>query len=321
MSKPKVALYWASSCGGCEIGVLDIGDKLLALIEAVDIVFWPVAIDIKYDDVRAMEDNEIDLCLFNGAIRTSENEEIAKLLRQKSKVMVAFGSCAVGGGIPGLANLKKRQDILDNVYLDNPSIDNPEEVFPQTELDVPEGKLELPEFYENVYTLDQVVDVEYYVPGCPPVADQIWAVLTAVLEGALPEVGSTVGAGKKIVCDECPLEKEDALISKFVRPHEIIPEPDKCLLEQGIYCAGIATRSGCEACCPSVGMPCRGCYGVPDKVFDQGAKIVSALGSILDTEDPEEAERIMSQIPNPIGTFYRFGLPGSLLRRRTENDN
>lgn len=320
MSKPKVAFYWAASCGGCEIAVLDIGDRILPLSEAVEIVFWPCAIDIKYDDVRAMQDGEIDLCLFNGAIRNSENEEMAKLLRRKSRILVAYGSCAHEGCIPGLANLKTRREILHRNYIEIPSLDNPDGTMPRTRTEVPEGELELPEFYDTVYTLDQVVEVDYYVPGCPPVADQTWAVLEAVLEGNLPEKGSVVGAGTKIVCDDCPLEKKETSISGFVRPHEIVPEPGRCLLEQGIYCAGIGTRTGCGALCPSVGMPCRGCYGPPPGVLDQGAKIVSALGSVIDSQDPEEVERIMAQIPCPVGLFYRFSLPHSILRRKTTDD-
>ena len=321
MSKPKVAFYWAASCGGCEIAVLDIGDRILPLSEAVDVVFWPCAMDIKYDDVRAFEDGEIDLCMFNGAIRTSENEEMAKLLRQKSKILVAYGSCAHEGCIPALANTKTKKGILERAYLDSPSTTNPEGVLPQTSFEVEEGTLDLPEFYDTVYTLDQVVDVDYYVPGCPPVADQTWAVLEAVLAGDLPEKGSVVGAGEKIVCEDCPLEKEEKKIERFYRPVEIIPEPEKCLLEQGIYCAGIATRTGCGAQCPTVGMPCRGCYGPPPGVLDQGAKIVSALGSVIEARDPDQAREVMEQIPYPMGLFYRFGMAHSVLRKRTENDD
>ena len=102
--KPKFAMYWAASCGGCEISTLNIGVKILDVDANFEVVFWPVAADFKYADVRAYPDGYIDLCLFNGAIRNSENEEIAKLLRQKSKVLVAFGSCAATGGIPGMAN-------------------------------------------------------------------------------------------------------------------------------------------------------------------------------------------------------------------------
>jgi threonine dehydrogenase-like Zn-dependent dehydrogenase len=102
-TKPKLALYWAASCGGCEIAVLEIEEKILDVDAAFDIVFWPVAVDFKVKDVEAMEDGAIDVCLFNGAIRTAENEHMAALLRRKSKVLVAFGACACEGAIPALA--------------------------------------------------------------------------------------------------------------------------------------------------------------------------------------------------------------------------
>ena len=95
-----------------------------------------------------------------------------------------------------------------------------------------------------------------------------------------------------------------------------MPDPDLCLLEQGIVCLGPATRGGCGAKCVSAGVPCRGCYGLPAGVRDQGAKMVAALAGVIDSEDPEEIEGILSQIADPIGTFYRFSLPHSTLRRR-----
>ena len=79
--KLKLGLYWAASCGGCEIAIVELREKILDLDAAADILFWPVAMDFKYKDVEAMPDGHIDVCLFNGAIRTSENEEMAHLLR------------------------------------------------------------------------------------------------------------------------------------------------------------------------------------------------------------------------------------------------
>lgn len=316
MAKLKVALYWAASCGGCEISVLDIGAKILDFAAGAEIVFWPAALDFKYKDVEAMPDGSIDLTLFNGAIRTGENEHVAKLLRRKSKVLVAYGSCAHEGCIPGLANVTDRQGIFERAYQTTPSTANPKKTRPQTSTKVPEGELRLPEFYDTVKTLAQTVDVDYFVPGCPPTGERTWEVLEAVLGNKLPEKGAVVGAGEKTVCDECPRTKEEKRIKAFVRPHLVIPEPEVCLLEQGIFCAGFATRSGCGAQCVQVNMPCRGCYGPPPKVIDQGAKMVSSLGSIIDAEDPEEVDRILDQIPNPMGYFYRFGLPYSILRRR-----
>jgi len=319
MRKPKLALYWAASCGGCEIAVLELKEKILDVAAAFDLVFWPVALDFKYKDVEAMADGEIDVCLFNGAIRNSENEHIARLLRDKAKVMVAFGACSAMGGIPGLANVSDRREIMDLVYRRNPSLANDEGVLPQTKTVVPEGELTLPELYDTVKTLDQTVAVDYYVPGCPPEAGQIWTVVSAVIaalkSGRLPPKGAVLGAGEKTCCDECERVKEEKKISAFKRPWEIVPDPERCLLEQGIVCMGPATRAGCGARCPSANMPCRGCYGPPAGVVDQGAKMLSTIASIVDAPTPEEIAEIAATVPDPLGTFYRFGLASSLLRR------
>ena len=79
--KLRIAFYWAASCGGCEIAVLDMNERILDLVKYVDIVFWPVAMDVKYKDVEAMPDGHIDVTFFNGSIRNSEQEHMAKLLR------------------------------------------------------------------------------------------------------------------------------------------------------------------------------------------------------------------------------------------------
>ncbi|MFO7769716.1 MAG: oxidoreductase [bacterium] len=313
--KGKLALYWAASCGGCEIAVLGINEKILQVAEAFDIVLWPCVMDGKVADIEKMEDGAIDLCLFNGAIRTSEQEYMAKLLRRKSKALVAFGACAHIGSIPGLANATHREAILETVYDETPSTDNPEGTRPQTKTEMPEGTLHLPYFYNTVKTLGQTVDVDYFLPGCPPEPDRIWEALTAVLEGALPEPGSVIGADTT-VCEECDRVKEEKKIKAFKRPWEIIPDPEQCLLEQGLLCAGVATRAGCGARCPEVGQPCIGCYGPNEGVEDFGARMMTALASVIDSDDPDEAERIISEgVPDPIGSFYRFSLASSLLRR------
>ncbi len=320
MSKPKLAIYWASSCGGCDIAILDIEDKILAVADFFDVVFWPCAMDIKYDDVRAMEDKSITLTLFNGAIRTSENYELAQLLRQKSVLLVAFGSCAGEGCIPALANFFNKDSILDYVYHKSPSLENGGSVVPQPVVEVPEGKITIPKFWNTVRTLDQVVEVDYYVPGCPPQSDQIAAVVGAVIDiiqngKPLPPKGTVLGATEKSCCDECPRERNVKKIKSFVRPFQRVTDPNLCLMEQGIVCLGPATRSGCGAKCVKAGVPCRGCYGLPSNVRDQGAKMVASLASVIDSTDPEEIEQIISTIPDPLGTFYRFSLAGSLLRR------
>ncbi|HEC94562.1 MAG TPA: oxidoreductase [Thermoplasmatales archaeon] len=318
--KLKFAFYWAASCGGCEIAVLDIDEKILDVIAVADILFWPVALDTKYKDVEAMEDKSIDVCFFNGSVRTEEQEHLAKLLRKKSKVLVAFGSCACNGGIPGLANLANREEVFNVAYLDNPSTVNPEKTTPKTSVKVKEGKLTLPEFYDTVKTLDQVVDVDYYLPGCPPAPDQVLTAVNAIVENKLPPKGSVIGPLKS-VCDECRFEKTEKKIKEIKRIWEVDKIEDKCLLEQGIICMGPATRGGCDARCLDAYMPCTGCGGPTPNSLDQGAKMLSALASILGVEgedkmSEEEVEKLIDQVVDPVGTFYKYGLPSALINRR-----
>ena len=323
MGKPKFAFYWCASCGGCEETVLDLNEKILEVVDKIDIVFWPVALDFKRKDIEAMKEGEIDVAFINGAIRTSEQEEMAKLLREKAKLVVAFGACAQLGGIPGLANFWVRSDIFDRIYKKVPTVANPEGVVPQQVVKMDGYKLTLPEFYDTVKTLDQTIPVDYYLPGCPPPPDLIMDAIETILKGELPEKG-TVLAPDKALCDTCPRNEtkpEKLSIKDIKRPHEVIIDPEKCFLAQGIICLGPVTRSGCGERCINANMPCRGCMGPTSEVRDQGAKAVSFIASILGVEDEEklseeEVQKLIDKIVDPAGTFYRFSLPGSLLRRR-----
>ena len=315
--KPKFAMYWAASCGGCEIAVLNIHEKILDVDANFDLAFWPVAMDAKYKDVEAMPDESILLTLFNGAIRNEENEHIAHLLRKKSKILVAFGSCACEGCMPALANLSSVKDIFDTVY-ETVSTDNPESIRPHPTYEVPEGELQIPAMYPMVRTLEQVVPVDYYMPGCPPESHQIAAVIDLVIQvlqgkAELPPAGSVIGAGQSTVCDDCKRKRDVKKIKKFERIQNILPDPEICLLEQGILCSGPATRSGCDAKCPSAGSPCIGCYGPAEGSLDYGARLMTAIASVIDSNDPDEIEQILDGIPDPAGMFYRFNLAGSLL--------
>jgi len=309
--KPKLAFYWAASCGGCEITVTELGMRLVEAGELVDIVLWPCLMDFKYSDVEAMDDGEF----FNGAIRTSENEHLAKLLRQKSKVLVAFGSCACEGCIPGLANFYNAESILACVYDTAPSLDETRGTRPTPHHRVPEGEIHLPTFYERVKTLAQTVEVDYFMPGCPPVVDQVWKVFQVILAGQLPDKGAFIGVDAKTNCDVCPRQKgqSSVRIQEFKRPHEVELDPEVCFLAQGVICCGPATRAGCGLPCIQGNMPCRGCYGPPEGVVDQGAKLLSAIAALIDTDEPEKLQQILDTIVDPAGTFYRFSLADSIM--------
>ncbi len=316
--KLKMAVYWGAACGGCCVSVLDVHEALFDVVAAADLLFWPIALDTKYKDVEAMPDGHIDLTLFNGAVRNSENEHLAKLLRKKTKVMVAYGSCAHMGGIPGLANFSTKEELFKRVYDETESTVNPDKIHPLPECEVKEGKLEIPVFYNDVLPLDKVIDVDYYLPGCPPQTERLVEVFMAIVKGAeLPPKGSVVGAGQKGQCDECERKKSDEKkIKQFFRPWQIQDDGETCFLEQGVVCMGPATRSGCGVRCIKGNSPCRGCYGPPEAALDPGAKMMSAIATMIDSNDEEEIQKIVDQVADPAGTFYRFSLPGSILRRK-----
>jgi F420-non-reducing hydrogenase small subunit len=314
-TKPKVAICWLGSCGGCDEAVVDLNEALLGVADAVDIVLWPVALDFKYDHVRAMADGEINLSIISGNVRNSEQEEMAKLLRKKSQLVLSFGTCACFGGTPGMANFRTKNDIFNWVYRDAPTVVNPQGNIPKIKSEVGGKELTLPEFFGVVYALHQVIDVDYYLPGCPPPPDLIANAVTAVLENKLPLKGSSL-APHKSLCDSCArnaTKPAKIKISEIKRIHEIEAKPDTCFLAQGVLCLGIATRDGCGTSCIDINMPCRGCFGAVEGVRDAGLKMISTLSSIIDMSNEADIEKITTQIGDIAGYFYRFSLPTSML--------
>jgi len=319
--KPKIGFYWSSSCGGCEEAVVDLDEKILDVVAAVDIVFWPCAMDFKYSDVEAMADKEMAVCFINGAVQTSEQEHAVKLLREKSGLVVAFGSCSSLGGIPSLGNLKNKEAIFERAYLDSPTNVNPDHIVPKPESAVNGFKLILPEYYDSVYKLDDVINVDYYLPGCAPTPKLIMSSVLAILEGNLPEPGSVLLPNTALCasCDRNDTKPDKLTITDLKRIHEIEADPEQCFLNQGVICMGPATRDGCEYPCIKGNMPCTGCFG-PVSNADQGAKMIASLGGVLKGDTEASVREETDKIVDPAGTFYRYSVSSSLLgsKRRKE---
>lgn len=310
LSKLKVAVYWAAGCGGCDVGLLDVNEALLEVLKDIDIVFWPVAMDVKYKDLESLPN--LDVAIVNGSIRNEENEHIVKLLRSKARTLVAFGSCACEGGTQGLANLGSKQDMLKTVYEETPTTGNPQAVKPSRVFKAPEGELYLPDILELNKPIESVAKVDYYVSGCPPPVKLILRLFQILTAGNAQGPKFYIGSDKS-VCDECRRERVSKTVQSMNRLYRRALDPEKCFLEQGLLCMGPATRGGCGAKCVEANVPCGGCGGRLN-VSDQGARMIGALGSILTTDEPISIGALEA-LKDPVGALYKYCFSSSLIGR------
>ncbi|MCS7216542.1 MAG: oxidoreductase [Candidatus Bipolaricaulota bacterium] len=305
----KLAVYWTGSCGGCDVAFLELGPALLDLLPKLEIVFWPALVDAKRADLEKLPKHGIDVALVNGVLRTTENVEMAELLREKSRWLGAFGACAHLGGVPALAN--PGEGIAEVVF--GPGF-RPAPPLGEAPEDAP------PELLPEALPLEEVVPVDFVVPGCPPPAGLIARFFAVALAEEIQP--GQVFAAEKALCEECPRTREERRLARLVRPHEALADPTKCLLDQGMVCLGPVTRGGCAAACPKAGMPCTGCLGPTPKAGDPALAMLSALASLVRAGEegepafPEE-DRILEGLVDPLGTLYKYAFAkyGRPLRR------
>jgi len=314
--KPKAACYWACGCGGCDVALLDTAHQVLELAEHVDFVFWPIALDFKEKDVVALDDGAIDICFFNGAIRNDENLHMARLLRRKSKLLVALGICAQTGGVHSLLNTSDAEAVQRTVYEEVPGTDNPAGLRPRTSTPAPEGELRLPALFDRVTPLADAVEVDFTIPGCPPAPERLSEVLHAYVSGSLPAAGAVLCASDRALCETCPREQRGDRVDAFRRIDRATWDPTVCFLDQGIVCLGPVTRGGCGEACVRHNMPCQGCYGPTPETIDPGGAMVGALAARLAPADAETIDVAASSLDDPLGTLYRYTLGVSLLDKR-----
>jgi len=276
----KVAQEWLNACSGCEISIVDMGERLLDVLSLVEFVHSPVLMDHKYfgqlGDGRHIDIPEAVVGLISGGLRNTEHVEVAEEMRKKCQVIVALGSCATHGGIPALANSYENEEILGRYY-STETTDRPKAV--------PNDGV--PALLDKCYSLDEKIKVDVYLPGCPPHPDQVFAALSALVTGSPLELPT------KSVCDLCPTKREGKGQVKQLRRFLEAPQhngPDepldkmRCILEQGMLCMGSVTRGGCGGDqltprCISARVPCRGCYGPVKEGSNQRFDMLNALAS------------------------------------------
>lgn len=304
--KAKIATMWLGGCSGCHLSIADFHEAILDVMEVADFEFSPVLMDVKYDEVP----DDLDAIIIEGGIRNDENRELAEMLRKKAKLVIAYGTCAVYGGPIGVGNLFTTDELIEEAYINSPSTPNPEGVIPNEDV---------PHLESRVRPLAEAIDVDLAIPGCPCLssvaAEKVMELLTGK-EVTLPQTN---------LCEVCPREKppEGMAMDKIVRQFELgKPEPDMCLVPQGLICMGPATTSICGAECPSIAVQCRGCYGPTPTVIDQGAKMISAIGSDFGVErdkviDPEE---VANEVDDMVGTFYQFTFASALIPMKARKE-
>ena len=175
MSKPRVATVWLDGCSGCHMSLLDMDERLLDIFERADLVYSPL-VDFKdYPE-------EVDVCLVEGAVSSEEDLHKIKMVRARTKTLVAFGDCAVTSNVPGMRNPIGVQPLLERSYLENVTVN------PQMPSKV------VPRLLPTARPVHRVVTVDVFLPGCPPDADLIYCLLDDLLAGRVPDVaGSRFG--------------------------------------------------------------------------------------------------------------------------------
>ena len=278
----RILLIGLAGDSGCQVASLGLHEALVEMLAANELIYAPTLIDAK--EIPA----GIDVALVEGGIRNTHEEEIVKEIREKSGVVIALGACAAFGGIPGLANLKDGRQLMEIIYGNHRGTDRGT---------IPTHLESLPE----QHPIKHFVKVDYTIPGCPPEVHDIAGTLTALLAGEEPAVNMTQ------VCDECPRKRLGEYETSLKRIHEDIPDPERCLLEQGYFCMGPATMGGCGAPCPQSGNTCEGCRGKCLKVDDQGLAMIDAMTGLL-TQLKEGFD------PNTYsGMLYRFTYAESMI--------
>jgi len=169
VSKPRIATVWLDGCSGCHMSLIDLDERLLDIFERADLVYSPL-VDIKeYPE-------EVDVCLVEGAVSSEEDLHKIKMVRERTKTIIAFGDCAVTSNVPGMRNPIGVQPLLDRAYLENVTVN------PQIPTRV------VPKLLPMARPVHLVIPVDVFLPGCPPSADLIYNLLDDLLAGRVPDV-------------------------------------------------------------------------------------------------------------------------------------
>jgi F420-non-reducing hydrogenase small subunit len=271
----KVSIVSLTCCAGCVSSFLNAGDALLEILSGdFEVVYSPTFVDLK-------EIPEVDLAIVEGGVRTVSDKELIKEVRAKSRILVALGICATHGGITSLGNVKSVKKLLEKEY----------------SLPV-SGKL--PELEDLMYPICNFVDVDYYVPGCPPMPFLIVHTLKSIVSGKTPI------RHQSVVCTECHRKIVPAKLDRLYEIYEKEADPELCLVSQGFVCLGSLTREGCGAPCPRAGFTCFGCRGPTDSLLYRSRDIYAFLVKVISKRTGIQEEKVKEELYRNPFIFHTF---------------
>lgn len=288
--KLRLNTEWLSDCGGCHVALIDLHEKLSDVLGGFTLQHCPVLTDIK-------DFPEADIGLITGAIRTDHDAHLAKQMRKSCNTLIAFGTCAVYGGIPGAALAHSRDEILQTVYVRN-----------KTTRTKSLPCLQVAKLSAIVTPVDQVVNVDLCLPGCPPHPAFIFDALLSLLNGKTPK------ANDEAICGRCPREMKKTDTSRIKKNHESLPDDETCFLSQGYICLGSVTIDRCMAPCTANGVPCTGCAGPTRQILTEPNRdIRTELAERMAGLTEIDKNSIVQAIERSAKTHYAYAMASPMI--------
>lgn len=292
MSQEKIRLNteWLCDCGGCHVALVDLHEKILNVLEAVQIQKCPVLTDEKLYP-------EAEIGILTGSVRTEHDRQAALEMRKKCKTIIAFGTCAVYGGLHGAGLAHSREEIMDHVYRNNPTTTT--DLIPATKVDSLE-KLVTP--------IDEVIDVDLYLPGCPPHAHFIFEGLSALIEGKEPRVS------QESVCGGCNRTMKKTEVAEIRSSSDGMADDDVCFLSQGYICLGSVTLDRCLSPCPNHGVMCTGCAGPTMQILTEPTRdIRTEVSDRMSRLTAISADAIRENMEKSAKTHYAYAMATKMI--------
>jgi len=271
----RVSIVSLTCCAGCVNSFLTAGDALLEILSGdFKVVYSPTFIDLK-------EVPEVDLSIVEGGVRTRDDENLIKEVRAKSRLVVALGLCATHGGVTSLGNMLSVKKLLEEEHSLRESS-------------------RLPELEDLMYPICNFIDIDYYLPGCPPMPLLIVHTIKSIVAGKTPVRHGSV------VCTECHRKIVGAKLDKLYGIYEKESDPQLCMVSQGFVCLGSLTREGCGAPCPRAGFTCFGCRGPPDNLMYRSQDMYAILVKVISKRTSIPEEEVKKELYRNPFIFHTF---------------